>query len=895
MKLKAIVIIALIITATFGWPDLTRPVVSSTDGEEHIAGQLILKLSPQMRGRVNLTTEDGVALFGIPSLDALNRKWRVNEIAPLWRRPEVDPLARKYGCDLQYLIQFDVDQDITPVGIDYEKLPEVEYVSPNGYMRFDEEPDDPYYSRQWHLVNIGAVRAWDVAKGHPRVVNCVLDDGLDLFHPDIEPNLWINPAEDRNGNGRFDTLSYPDGDIDGIDQDMNGYADDVVGWDFLYGDPIPMPDGTDTHGTHCWGIINAVTNNGIGVAGTTWNSRSMAFHCGSGGGISIFAAIGAIYYLVPLNTWAISMSFGSGSPYQPMADACQYAWDSGLVLFASAGNEGGEYVRYPACYPNVENVAASRANDTRASWSNYGTWVDVTAPGENIYATVSRVAGSYAAMDGTSMSAPLAAGVACWIKSFDTTISNATCIQMLHDACDPMPDSLYEEGKLGAGRVSMANVILPRFYCNLSLAGWRFNDNAGNGNGRPDPGETAALIVTYSNAAGWRNATNVSATLTVIGTDVTVVKNTATFPDIPAGGSGNCSADSFVIQLAPDAPPQNITFFLTASAQPEPAYPDTMFVTQAGEPRVLIVDDDAGQTYERYYTGALDSSGILYHVYSVQTSGSPSADTLNRYPVVIWFTGDATTNTLTPTDQTNLTAYLNSGGKLILSGQNIARELAGTSFLSDYLHTEFVADSTGKPFLPGIADDPLTRGDTMVTAGGGGAGNARSSDAIRPLGDAVACARYRDYPDTTVASLIRYSGNYKLVFFPVAFEAIDHSARYLQRWTLIRRIFEWFGERLPGVEDLPPLSGPKRPYCLNITPNPLRRTASIEFTAPVTGTVEVQVYTINGALVRSDKKAVNFGEYVRFRLDAENLPQGTYLVRVVTPAGVYAQKAVVLR
>ncbi len=892
MKVKILAVIALVTATLFAWPDLKRPVVTSKDGEEYIAGQLIIELAPECRGRVQISERDGIALFGIEALDELQRKWRVEEIAPLWRNPVVDPVAKKYGCDLQFLIQFNVEQDITPVARDYERLKEVVVVCPNSVMRLDEVPNDPSYSRQWHFVNLNAPIAWGIAKGKTSVINCVLDDGVDLFHPDIEANLWINAAEDRNGNGRFDTLPYPDGDIDGVDQDMNGYADDVVGWDFIGADPVPMCEGSDDHGTHCWGVVNAVTNNGEGVAGTTWNSRSMALRCGGGGSVNVYAAAAAIYYFVPMHAWAVSMSFGSGSPNQVMADACLYAYESGLVLFGSAGNDGLRAVRYPACYEGVENVAASGPTDRKTSWSNYGPWVDVTAPGENIYSTVPRSQGYYRSMDGTSMSAPLAAGVACWIKCFDTTVSNATCLQMLHDACDSMPDSLYLVGELGAGRVSMANVVLPLFYCNLKLTDWRFND--GGGNGRPDPGETVSLIVTYTNSAGWRDATNVSATLGVLGTDVTILKGNATFPNIPAGSSANCAADSFVIQIGPDAPPERIRFFLTVSAQPQAAYPDTNFLVQSGSPRVLVVDDDGGQTYERYYTNALDSNRILYDIYSVQTSGSPSAETLRHYPVVIWFTGDTRTNTLTPTDQANLTSYLDNGGKLILSGQNIAFELQGSQFLAGYLHSSFVTDSTGKPYLVGISGDPLTRGDTMVLGGGGGANNARSSDAVLPLGEAVACARFKDYPDPNATPMIRYSGNYKLVFFSVAFEAIDHSSRYLQRWTLIRRIFEWFGERLPGVEEMPPVTG-RRPYALHISPNPFTKETGVGFTAPTTGSVELRVYALNGRLLKTIRREVRFGEYVRIKVDAEDTANGIYLFQLVTSDGVYAQKAAVLR
>lgn len=893
MRLRILAMLLAAAALVFAWPELNRPVVRAFDGEEYLAGQIIVELRPELRGQIRLSTEDGVALFGVPALDELSHRWGVNEIAPLMRNPNPGPIAREYGCDLQYLVQFSAEQDIAPVMADYAALAVVDYACPNGWMRFDEAPNDSLYNRQWHFTNLAAPFAWGVAKGRARVVNCVLDDGLDWLHPDIKSNLWINSPEDVNGNGQFDTLWYPDGDLDGVDQDNNGYTDDVIGFDFVEGDPNPMPTPGNNHGTHTWGTTNAVTNNVSGVAGATWNSKSMAYRCGSGGGISIFAAIAGIYHGVPAGAWSFSMSFGSSSPYQPMADACQYAWDSGSVLFGSAGNDGAEVMRWPACYNGVENVAASRQNDMKASWSNYGTWVDVTAPGEAIYATYTRLSGSYGAMDGTSMSCPLAAGVACWIKSFDTTLSNASAIQLLHDACDSMPDPLYSQGKLGAGRVSMANVVLPLYYCDLKMESWRFRDP--NGNNRPDPGELVALIVTYRNTAGWRTATSVRAHLSTGTPDVTILKNSASFPDIPAGSSRNCSADSFVIQIDPNSPPRRITFNLTVTASPEPAWPDTNFTVTSGEPRVLLVDDDGTQTFERYYTSALDSNGILYHSWTVQSSGSPSADTLRDYPVVIWFCGNEATNTLTPTDRSNLTSFLSNGGKLMLSGQNVAKELSADAFLADYLHAQFVADSAGKPFLPGIPGDPITNGDTMVLSGGGGANNATSADVVRPLGEAVACARFRDYADTTTCPVLRYSGGYKLVFFSVPFEAIDHSSRYLQRWTLIQRIFNWFGERIPGSVETPPTPPDKRPYVLSISPSPFSHTALVRFFAPVTGRVELRTYSLSGRLVDSQAQDVRLAEAASFRLDGSRLPAGTYVVQLVTDSGVFAQKTAVLR
>jgi hypothetical protein len=889
-----------IVTMTFAWPDLRRPIVRSQDGEEHMAGQLVIQLSQSQRGQVQPTKQDGIALFGIPALDQLSRKWRVDDVSRLMDNPHPSAVEMRYGCDLQYVIQFDAAQDVAPVAADYRALAEVELVCSNGVMRFDEDPNDPHYVSQYHYQNLAAALAWGVAKGDTTVLNVPLDDGIDLEHPDIQANLWINELEDINHNGRFDTLPAPDGDIDGIDQDGDSLIDDVVGWDFEYRDPVPQAEGTDTHGTHCWGIANAVTNNSEGVAGTTWNSRSPVIRCGHGGFVTIAAATSGIYYAMAKNVWAISMSFGSQYQNQAMANACQAAWDYGMVLFGSAGNDGDRVQRWPACYDGVENVAASGRSDHKASWSNWGPWVDVTAPGEDIYSTLTRVEGSYGTMSGTSMSAPLAAGVASWIKCFNPTLTNQDAIDVLHNACDTMPDSIFRIGECGAGRVSMGNVILPLYYSDLRLENWRFNDASGNNNGRPDPGENVALIVTYHNTTGWRDAAGVWATLTCSYPDVQIVKDTARFPDIAGGASGSCSADSFVIAVPTSVPPQDLTFNLTVHATPDPTYPGSSFEVQCGEPRVLIVDDDEGSDYEKYFTAACDSNGVLYDVYSVQASGSPSAETLRHYPVVTWFCGNDSINTLTATDQANLTSYLNNAGNLFITGQNIAQDIAGDGFLDEYLHAQLAEDSTGKIYVVGIANDPITgksptAGDTMVLGSAGGANNARSCDGVRPTGGAFGCGYYKDYADTSVQAIIRYAGAYKVVFFACPFEAIDHSAsRYLQKWTLVARILRYFGERVPGVaQELP---GPDiKPYALKVTPNPFRGQALVEFIAPVSGTMELRTYSTDGRLVSSQTRTATIGQRVNFRLDGTKLANGIYLVQLVTPAGVYAQKTAVLK
>jgi hypothetical protein len=344
-----------------------------------------------------------------------------------------------------------------------------------------------------------------------------------------------------------------------------------------------------------------------------------------------------------------------------------------------------------------------------------------------------------------------------------------------------------------------------------------------------------------------------------------------------------------------------MTFSLTVHSTPDPVYPGSSFEVKSGEPRLLIVDDDDDSDYEKYYTAACDSNGVLYDVYAVEPLGSPSADTLRHYPVVAWLCGDDSVNTLTPTDQANLTSYLDNAGNLFIAGQNIAQDISSDDFLEDYLHAQFAEDSAGKIYIAGIPGDPITgmsptAGDTMVIGGAGGANNGKSSDGIRPLGGAIGCGSYKDYADTTVQAIIRYAGPHKVVFFACAFEAIDHSvSKYLQKWTLMRRILTYFGEGIPpGVEQ--ELPEPEvRPYVLKVSPNPFSHQAMVEFIAPVSGRMELKTFSTDGRLVASQTQTANIGQRMSFRLDGAKLANGTYLVQVVTPAGVYAQKTAVLK
>lgn len=894
MKLRILAIIAVAVAVGAAYPDLMRPAVKNPSGDDFVAGQLILQLRPSQRGLVALSQRDGISRFGIDALDALCERWRVDDITPLLMHPNPSEFDRQFGADLQYVVQFGVDQAYEPVAAEFRGRPEVEYVCPNALLKLDGVPNDPLYANQWHLAKLTGPVAWTIAQGIATVKNLVVDDGVDWDHPDIKANFWINSPEDINANGQYDTAAPPNGDRDNIDQDGNGYRDDVIGWDFIGNDFNPMPQAGDDHGTHCWGTVNAVTNNAVGIAGPTWNSRSMAARAGYGGSVYLSAAVSSVYYGIAKGVFAISMSFGGNSTYPPLQNACADAWASGCVVFGSAGNDGQEAVRYPACYPGVENTAASNNTDYRAGFSNYGTWVDISSPGQGIYSTLPRSMGSYGNMDGTSMACPLAAGVACWIKSLMPGLNNQQVIDTLHYYCDSMPDPLYAQGKLGAGRVSLGNVVLKTRYCNLSLTDSRTNAPGGS----PDPGETFSLIVTLSNNPAWPTATGVSADIACAHPGITIVKSTATFPNIAPGGSQNCSADSFVIAVSDTTPAQNFQFVLTLSATPVVLNPTAGLSLRVGQPRILLVDDDAGSDYERWYRAAIDSTGALYDEYTIASAGSPPTDTLLRYPVVIWFTGNDSSTTLTATDRTNLATYLDAGNNLLICGQSIAQDIRDEPFLGSYLRSTFATDSVGRIYVVGT-DAEIMEYDTAALGGSGGANNGlRSSDGVRPINGAVGIGFYKDHPDTTVQAIIRYAGTYRLVFFSCAFEAINQSAtRYIQKWTLMRNVLTWFGERLPriAVEEERPAIAAVLPQALGISPNPMTRHTRVSFTAPMTGLARLRVWSVTGRLVAEQAMQVTEGENGSFQLDASGMASGTYLVQLVTPVGIYAQKTAVLR
>lgn len=289
-------------------------------------------------------------------------------------------------------------------------------------------PNDPDYSKTWGMEQMNVPTAWNTTKGSSNVIVGVIDTGIDLDHPDLVDNIWVNADEIPNN---------------GLDDDANGYIDDVHGWDFVNNDNVPNDDVTSDHwasghGTHVAGTIAGVGNNSIGVAGVAWHAKLMALKICGPWGCSLSDHVLALQYAYNNGAQVVNESFGGGySGYDWERDAIAAVAEPGtgeqkglLVVAAGGNNSANTEISpfHPANYrlENHISVAATESNGNLANFSNFSaTNIDVAAPGSGIWSTLPEGAfnttGGYGNLSGTSMAAPHVAGVAVLIQASHPT------------------------------------------------------------------------------------------------------------------------------------------------------------------------------------------------------------------------------------------------------------------------------------------------------------------------------------------------------------------------------------------------------------------------------------------------------------------------------------------
>jgi subtilisin family serine protease len=386
------------------------------------------------------------------------------------RGASIEPLQeQKRGA--QYLIELDGSLSVEEAVERMSNDPRVEYAEPNYLLFPSAMPNDSLFTQQWSLMNTGAfgtgkpgadisaTRAWDLTTGSNDMVVAIIDTGVDLAHPDLSPNAWVNSRENPNN---------------GVDDDGNGYVDDRNGWNFVTNRPNTYEDsGADWHGTHVSGAIGAAGNNGIGVTGVAWRVKIMSLKFIGAGTGNTADAVKAINYVMDqkkrgVNVRVINSSWGGTNSSATLKTAIQSAGNAGILFVCAAGNGGSDQVGddlaevpyYPAAWSaeisSVIAVAAMDYTDNYASFSNYGSnTVQVGAPGVNTFSTAPD--GQYGYGVGTSMATPHVTGVAALLFSREPSLSPSQARQRIVSTADPLP-ALARRVE-SSGRVNAYNAL----------------------------------------------------------------------------------------------------------------------------------------------------------------------------------------------------------------------------------------------------------------------------------------------------------------------------------------------------------------------------------------------------------------------------------------------------
>ena len=466
--LSALIVTILVPAAT------TSALADSLVG--YAPGRLVLELAPGFTPEITKTAT-GLSVDD-PGLQQLTDRYAVEMLERLHPYLKYPDKAAADELSRQWIVEFDPATDLDEAVAAYAALPGVRKVYKDEIRYLHAAvPNDPDLEDQWYLrapyygrPDVRWLGGWAETKGDSNVVIAIIDSGVDWQHPD----LGGTNADYTDGCIRINWTEYFG--TPGVDDDGNSRIDDIRGWDFVTSASNAMP-GEDTsvadndpmdfggHGTGCAGCAAAITDNGIGISGMAGGAKIMPLRTGwlqsSGLGVvgTVFCST-AIIYAANEGADIINCSWGSSSY---LGTAVNYAASAGVIIVNAAGNDNDENPEYLDNSINSISVAALNSFDLRAGFSNYGTWVEISAPGDDIRTTwfnYLSMSSSYATVDGTSFAAPIVCGAIAMLKSANPGMSKSEIISLLYDSCDDIYwiNPAYV-GKLGAGRVNLLKAL----------------------------------------------------------------------------------------------------------------------------------------------------------------------------------------------------------------------------------------------------------------------------------------------------------------------------------------------------------------------------------------------------------------------------------------------------
>lgn len=447
----------------------TPSLFSQKSTAEYANNRLKVKFKSSYQNLIQAHENQTKVAFDIPDVDILNAQLGCNKADVIQAGGEIRSLTLEFknAIDIEFAVEA------------YTKTGKFDYVEPDfiGYGAGKEIcppdviPNDAGFNSQWSLRNTGsfslatavagndikAVEAWDITTGSSSVVVCIIDSGTKLDHPDLAGRIWKNPKE---------TV------INTKDDDGNGKIDDIQGWDFANNDNDPTDD--HGHGTNVGGIIGATGNNGIGYAGIDWNCKLMIIKGLKNDNSGLYSWWEAgIYYAVDNGAKVINMSLVGSSNSASLEAAVNYAWNKGCIVVACMGNDNTDALRYPAAFSNLIAVGSVNPNGKKStpffwsttSGSNYGSFIDVCAPGNYIFGLKFDSNTNYNSYwGGTSQATPHVAGLASLMLAKNPTLTPAKIKDLIQKGCDdqtgdPTQDVAGFDNHHGWGRINIKKTL----------------------------------------------------------------------------------------------------------------------------------------------------------------------------------------------------------------------------------------------------------------------------------------------------------------------------------------------------------------------------------------------------------------------------------------------------
>ena len=840
-------------------------------------GMVLLKIYNEFKPNLQ---DGGYTETGIPQLDRF-----MSDIDAHWidysfpgARPPIPG-----GADITriYTMYFPEDADVLAIAGDLERMEIIEYAEPHCIYQLFLDHNDPDRDRQYALDLMEVNEAHDITTGSSEVVIAISDNGTDWHHEDLADNIWINPGEDLNGNGVID-----ENEENGEDDDDNGYIDDFYGWDFPEDDNDPnTTNGPDiySHGTHVAGIVSAVTNNETGISSVGYSCRLMIVRAGIGQQIP--NGYESIRYAAENGADVINCSWGGGNAGAGQ-DVVEYAHDQGSLVVAAAGNSNNNRRLYPAGFETVVAIAATDSQDRKAGFSSYGDWVDLSAPGNEIYST--KREDTYGNMSGTSMASPYVAGIAGLIKSEYPEMTNEVIRLFLRAGVDDISEqnpNRWEQ--LGTGRINAFRALRAVEHPILEMSNFVLSQD-GNANDRVDVGEEVEFSITLSNFG--RDAEEIMAVISTEDDEIEFISSEVEFPDIGAGGQHTNNDNPFIFTSNENMIAHTVTFRVTFTAQPDTIELVEEYDVLVGHPAVLIVDDDDGGDFQEMYADAVSNLNMGYLLHNVLNDDRPQRGAIVDHQLVIWVTGNAP-GPLNRGEMAVMRAAIEEGANVLLVGKWIGDARGNAEFLSSNFGVYHDADSvvaTTVVGMPGerpipqdveiLLSDPDNPPDSLYDAR-----NSASRSRVRTIDGADTMMVYM-HADTVsgVAAIHQLNDDTGAHTVYIGF-SLELATDLMTPPTLVvAQILDW----MLDYQSTPIMDDVIQPTTMLLNPafpNPFNSSVRLSYTVPINSFYELAIFNTSGQQVDLIHQGNSMKGWSSKVWEAKNVPSGLYFARLTVP------------